>query len=68
MKALLAAAVATITLLATGAAYAVSGHVANEGQAAEVGAWVPILFTVLVFGFVNWVLVQLGKPLEGLEE
>jgi hypothetical protein len=68
MKALLAAAVGTLTLLATGAAYAVSGHVVNEVQGVEAGAWAPILFTVLVFGFVNWVLVQLGKPLERLEE
>jgi len=68
MNALLAAAVATITLLATGAAYAVNGHVVTEGQGAEVGAWAPILFTVLVFGFVSWVLAQLRKPLEGREE
>ena len=68
MKALLATAVGTITLLATGAACAVNGHMVNEGQGAEVGAWVPVLFAVLVFGLVNWVLAQLGKPLEGREE
>lgn len=68
MKALLAAAVGTITLLATGAAYAVSGQIVNEGQGAGAGAWAPILFAVLVFGFVNWVLVELGKPLERFEE
>lgn len=66
MKALLATAVGTITLLATGAACAVNGHMVNEGP--EVGAWVPVLFAVLVFGLVNWVLAQLGKPLEGREE
>jgi hypothetical protein len=56
-----------ITLLAAGAAYAVNGHLVNEGQGAESGAWAPILFAVLVFGLVNWVLAQLGKPLEGHE-
>lgn len=68
MKTLLATAVGAATLLATGAAYAVNGPMANGGQGAEGEAWVPMLFAVVVFGLVSWVLSQMRKPLEGHEE
>ena len=69
MKSFLATAVATATLLATGAAYAANAHIVNEGQRAEGGAWISILFAVVVFGLLMWSLSQLaGERLEGGEE
>jgi hypothetical protein len=63
MKTFLATAVGTATLLATGAAYAA------KAEGAEGGAWVPLLFTVLVFGLVMWGQSQLARErLEDHEE
>jgi hypothetical protein len=63
MKAFLAIAAGTAILLGTGAAYA-----ASEGQGRYGGVWVSLLFSIVVFDLVMWVLSQMGKPLEGLEE
>jgi len=69
MKSFLATAVGAASLLATGAAYAANAHIVNGGQRAEGGAWVSILFAVVVFGLLMWSLSQLARErLEGDEE
>ena len=65
MKTLLATAVAAAMVLASGAAYAASAQIVSGGQGAEGAAWAPILFAIVVFGFVMRALSQLGN--EGME-
>lgn len=69
MKTLLGNAVAAAMLLATGAANAANAQIVSGGQGAEVAAWVPILFAIVVFGFVMRAISQLGNErLEGGDE
>lgn len=69
MKTVLATALGTGILLATGVAYAANGQIVNGGQGAESGVWVSLLFAVVVSGLVMWVRSQMaGERLEDLGE
>lgn len=64
MKALLATAVGTATLLATVTAYA-----AKAGPEGYGSAWLPLLFTIVVYSLVMWVQSQIVRErLEDQEE
>ena len=64
VKALLATAIGTATLLVISAAFAANAR--PEGYGA---AWLPLLFTVVVFSLVMWVLSQMARErMEGQEE
>jgi hypothetical protein len=66
MKTFLATALGMGILLATGAAYAASGHIVIGEQSAETGVWVSLLFAVVVSGLVMWVRSQMAS--ERLED
>lgn len=73
MKTLLATAVGTLTLLATGVALAQSGNMMNGGASGNGwmngygvmggsgGVWVPTLLVIVVVGFVAWIIMQKRK-------
>jgi hypothetical protein len=67
MKTLLASAVGTITLLATGASSAQNATMMNGGMwgggwmGGYGGSWVPILFAIGVVGLVLWIVQRKGK-------
>ncbi len=73
MKTLLAMAIGTVTLLATGVAFAQNGNMMNGGTSGDGwmngygamgaygGIWVPTLLVIVVVGFVAWVVTQNRK-------
>ena len=73
MKTLLAMAVATTTLLATGVSFAQNGNMMNGGTGSDGwmngygamggygGIWVPILLVIVVAGFVAWIVTEKRK-------
>ena len=67
MKHLLAIAVATVLLLATGVSFAQSGNMMNGGGWGSVwmggygGIWMPILILVVVVALVVWIVKQQKK-------
>jgi hypothetical protein len=73
MKTLLAMAVGTVSLLATGIAFAQSGNMMNSGtggggwmggsgwMGGYGGIWVPTLLVIVVVGLVAWVVTQKRK-------
>ncbi len=67
MKILLSMSVGAVSLLATGAAVAQSGHMMNGGMGdygwmgGYGGIWLPILVVLVVAGLVVWVVKQKGK-------
>jgi hypothetical protein len=67
MKTLLAMAVGTVLLLATGVSLAQSGNMMNGGMwgtgwmGGYGGIWGPILLVVVVVGLVVWVVQRKGK-------
>lgn len=67
MKNLLAVAVGTVALLTTGVSFAQSGNMMNGGMwsggwmAGYGGAWMPILFLVVLVALVVWVVKQNKK-------
>lgn len=60
MKKLLAVAVGTASLFATGAALAQNGPMMNGGMGGYGGYWLPVLLVVVV-GLVVWVVMQRRK-------
>lgn len=65
MKIFLATAFGAAILLAIGTACAANAPIVSGGQGAEGAAWAPILFAIVVFGFLMRALSQLGS--EGME-
>ena len=67
MKNLLAVAVGTVPLLTTGVSFAQSGNMMNWGTWGDgwmggySGAWMPILFLVVLVALVVWVVKQNKK-------
>ena len=73
MKTLLAMAVGTVALLATGVSFAQNGNMMNGGTGGGGwmngygamgrygGIWVPTLLVIVVVGFVAWVVTQKRK-------
>ena len=67
MKTLLAMAVGTVLLLATGVSLAQNGNMMNGGMwgggwmGGYGGIWVPILLVIVVVGLVAWVVKRKGK-------
>ena len=67
MKTLLAMAVGTVPLLATGVSLAQSGNMMNGGMwgtgwmGGYGGIWLPILVVIVAVGLVAWVVKQKGK-------
>ena len=67
MKHLLAVAVATVVLLATGVSFAQAGNMMNGGgwgggwMGGYGGIWMPILMLVVVVALVVWVVKQQKK-------
>jgi hypothetical protein len=73
MKTLLAMAVATVTLLATGVSLAQNGNMMKGGTGGDGwmngygamggygGIWVPTLLGIVVVGFVAWIVTQKRK-------
>ena len=73
MKTLLAMAVGTLTLLATGVSFAQNGNMMNGGASGDGwmngygamggygGPWVPTLLVIAVVGLVAWVVAQKRK-------
>ena len=67
MKTLLAMAVSTVPLLATGVALAQNGNMMNGGgwgmgwMGGYGGIWGPILLVIVVVGVVVWVVKKKGK-------
>ena len=64
MKTLLAMAVGTVLLLATGVSFAQGGNMMNGGtwgggwMGGYGGAWMPILLVIVVVALVVWVIKQ----------
>jgi hypothetical protein len=67
MKTLLAMAVGTVLLLATGVSLAQSGNMMNGGMwgtgwmGGYGGIWVPTLLVIVVVGLVAWIVTQKRK-------
>jgi len=67
MKNLLAVAVGTVPLLTTGVSFAQSGNMMNGGtwgagwMGGYGGAWMPILFLVVLVALVVWIVKQNKK-------
>ncbi len=73
MKSLLAMAVGTVTMLATGVSFAQNGNMMNGGASGDGwmngygamggygGPWVPTLLVIAVVGLVAWVVAQKRK-------
>lgn len=66
MKTLLVIAAGTVSLLATGVAYAQDANMMNSGggfgwMGGYGGIWAPILVIVVVVGLVAWFVTQKGK-------
>ena len=67
MKTLLAMAVGTVPLLATGVAFAQNGNMMNGGMGGGGwmggygGIWVPTLLVIVVVGLVAWIVTQKRK-------
>ena len=73
MKTLLAMAVGTVPLLATGVAFAQNGNMMNGGtggggwmggyggMGGYAGIWVPTLLVIAVVGLVAWIVTQKRK-------
>ena len=67
MKALLAMAVGTVPLLATGVSLAQNGNMMNGGMwgggwmGGYGGIWVPTLLVIVVVGLVAWIVTQKRK-------
>lgn len=67
MKTLLAMAVGTVSLLATGISLAQNGNMMNGGMwgggwmGGYGGIWGPILLVILVVGVVAWLVKKKGK-------
>ena len=73
MKNLLAMAVGTVPLLATGVAFAQNGNMMNGGtgdagwmagyggMGGYGGIWVPTLLVIVVVGLVAWIVMQKRK-------